>query len=312
MQGPNVRGVLLGLSALVLACGSPPPPVDAGTDAAAIDDASVLDAFRPPHDAGPSFDLGTAARPAAVLLPTSYDGVTELPLIVLIHADGVTGDAQQRYMHLGEAARAAGAYLAMPTGTRNAMGFLVWNDGITQASPADDVAYLGSVIDQAEAMLPVDRHRIYFVGHSNGGFMAYRMACEAASRIAGIAAINAGDYPSESTCMPSRPVSVLHVHGTMDAVVPYGGAVGVFAGAMDSTDRWRRRASCDGTTTSPATFDMDLGVSGNETLELDYVTGCTGGARVSLFTMSGSVHIPAFTVDAGQRIVDWLLARTSP
>jgi polyhydroxybutyrate depolymerase len=305
---------LLGLGLFSVGCNTPVvTPVDAGSDAAMAVDANDLDAFRPPRDAGPRFDLGTTARPAPVMLPAAYDGVTPLPLIVLIHGDGATGQLQQAYLHLGDAADAAGAYVALPTGTRNPMGFLVWNDGITEHSiTTDDVAYLGSVIDQAVAMLPVDPHRIYFIGHSNGGFMAYRMACAEADRIAGIAAINAGDQPFDTTCTPSRPVSVLHMHGTMDDVISFDGVTGVFAGAVESTQRWALRAGCDiGTTHSPAAFDMDSAVTGNETIATDYIMGCTG-ARVSLFTMTGSGHIPVFTAAAGQQMVDWLLAQSAP
>jgi hypothetical protein len=63
---------------------------------------------------------------------------------------------------------------------------------------------------------------------------------------------------------------------------------------------------------SPAAFDMDMAVAGDETTATDYVVGCTGGARVSLFTMTGSTHIPTFSASAGRAIVDWLLARSAP
>ncbi len=306
---------LLAQVLILAACTTAMPATDAGSDAAA-DDANTVDAARVHTDAGPHFDLGTTARPAPVILPAAYDGTTPLPLIILLHGDGVTAAVQDVYLHLSAVTRTSGALLALPIGTMHTgssgMPFLAWNDGITQSTSADDVMYLGSVIDQALAMLPVDRSRIYFIGHSNGGFMAYRMACAEAARIAGIASINAGDYPTSTGCQPVRPVSVLDLHGTADTVVSYDGAIGVFSGALQSTERWAMRASCDVSMThSPAPFEMDNAVPGPETTATDYIVGC-GRARVSRFTMAGSMHIPGFTMASTQQIVDWLLAQSSP
>ncbi len=310
MRRTSFWGSLLALT--TLACGTPAPAVvDAGSDAAAPPtDANTNDAFRPGRDAGPQFDLGTAARPAPVIIPSSFDGTTPMPLIILLHGDGVTGPVEEMYLHLGTAARASGVMLALPTGTRGSDGFLTWNDGVIGHTTANDIAYLGTVIDQAEAMLPLDTSRVYFVGHASGGFMAYVMACAEASRIAGIASIAAGE--PQTFCAPSRPVSILDLNGTADTVIPYDGVAGSFFGAIEATQRWAGFASCDITMArSPASLDLDGAVPGAETMPTDYVVGCTG-ARVSLFTMTRSGHIPTFSDASAQVIVDWLLAQSSP
>lgn len=302
-------GLLLALT--VVACTDRGvTPTDAGSDAGPPVDANDNDAFRPPRDAGPRFDLGTTDRPAPVLLPDSFDGTTPQPLIILLHGDGVTGQVEQMYLHLGEAARSAGALLVLPTAAMGTSGFREWNDGVIGHTTTDDVTYLGDVLDAAIAMLPVDTHRIYFFGHASGGFMAYVMACAEASRIAGIVSIAAGE--PETFCSPSRAVSVLDLNGTSDAVIPYAGVAGSFFGAQEATQRWAGFAGCDVTMAqSSAPLDLDDAVPGNETMPTDYVTGCTG-ARVSLFTMTGSGHIPGFTTSAAQVLVDWLLAQSSP
>lgn len=314
MGRTHTRSLLVACLSLLgcWACTTREAPEDAGSDAGAEDASTIPDTFVP-RDAGPQFDLGTTDRPAPVIIPSTYDGTTPLPLIVLLHGDGVSGAAQEMYMHLGPVTRASGAYLVLPNGTRPAGGGLLeWNDGIAfHTSTADDVAYLSSILDQAFAMLPVDASRVYFVGHSNGGFMAYRMACEESARVTGIVAIAAGDYPDTSFCTPSRPVAVLHLHGTMDTVSPIDGAFGVYAGAVESTQRWAQRAGCDlSMAHAGSPLDMDSSVAGAETTTTDYIVGCTG-ARVSLFTMTGSGHIPTFTQASSQVMVDWLLAQSS-
>lgn len=44
------------------------------------------------------------------------------------------------------------------------------------------------------AVANVDRSRVYFVGHDNGGFMAYRLACDHSDKIAAIAVLSAATF----------------------------------------------------------------------------------------------------------------------
>jgi poly(3-hydroxybutyrate) depolymerase len=62
---------------------------------------------------------------------------------------------------------------------------------------------------------------VWVVGHSNGGMMAYRLACELSTRVTAIG-VAAGALVID-TCAPVRPVSALHVHGELDTVVPLTG-----------------------------------------------------------------------------------------
>lgn len=316
--GPLTLSLALALASA--SCTSREPgagPEDASlpeTDAATPpEDAFVpVDARTPPRDAGPRYDIGTPGRPAIVSLPTAHDGTTRLPLLVLLHGYGVAPALEDAYLHLSAVTRDKGVYFVAPQGTDDDRGMLDWSDGITGTTSVDDVAYLTTLLDHAEQMLPIDTSRVYFFGHSSGAFMAYRMACDRASRITAIGVIAGGDYASEFSCFPSRPVSVLHLHGTADDQVPYAGVAGLYAGAVESTQRWASRASCDVTMSHmPAAFELDASIDGPETVATDYVTGCVG-ARVSLFTLQGSSHIPAITTEGTATLLDWLLERTSP
>ncbi len=270
-----------------------------------------VDARPPPRDAGPRYDVGTPTRPALISLPTAHDGTTRLPLLVLLHGYGVAPALEDAYLHMSAVARDKGLYFVAPEGTDDDRGMLDWSDGITGTTSADDVAYLTTILDHAEAMLPIDTTRIYFFGHSSGAFMAYRMACDRADRITAIGVLAGGDYVSQFSCSPSRPVSVLHLHGTLDDQVPYIGGAS-YAGAVESTQRWASRASCNlSMSHMPAPFELDASVDGPETVATDYVTGCVG-ARVSLFSLEGSSHIPAISTTGTAILLDWLLERTSP
>jgi polyhydroxybutyrate depolymerase len=100
----------------------------------------------------------------------------------------------------------------------------------------DDVGYLTVLLDQAEAQLPVDTTHVYFMGHSNGGFMSYRMAYELGGRTTVIMSRAGAGFLSDTDCVSPRAVSVLDVHGYADAVVLYDGGVDMQVGALAATE----------------------------------------------------------------------------
>ena len=66
----------------------------------------------------------------------------------------------------------------------------------------------------------VDPYRIYVAGHSNGGFMSYRLACTHADRIAAIVSLAGATFDTPADCSPTEPVAVLQIHGTADDTCP--------------------------------------------------------------------------------------------
>jgi len=294
---------------------------------AAVDDSGPMADAGPNHDGGiPGEDaplrvvrlpVGTADRPVDINLPPQHDGTTRLPLFILLHGYGASGSAQDTYLGFSRAVRAAGGYSILPDGTLDATGRRFWNASESccnfAGSSVDDDAYLISLVDRAEAAVPVDTTRIYFFGHSNGAFMAMHMACTHSDRITGIGTL-AGTEAVDFTCTTiTRPVSVLHLHGTADTTIQYnGGTVGAasFVGAEDVISRWATRDGCDATRTPGTPFDWDTLIAGSEATPSVYA-GCDGGSAVELWTLTGSGHLPV-TNGAGMRsVIDWLLARQS-
>ena len=78
------------------------------------------------------------------------------------------------------------------------------------------------MLDQMATQFSVDTARIYVTGLSWGGFMAMKVGCAMADRIAAIAPVGAA-MPKTMVCLPSRPVPVVMINGTSDPVVPHGG-----------------------------------------------------------------------------------------
>lgn len=75
-------------------------------------------------------------------------------------------------------------------------------------SGVDDSAYIASIIADVKSTVAVDPKRIFVVGHSNGGFMAYRMACNHAGDIAAIVSLAGATYRPATSNSGRCPVAV--------------------------------------------------------------------------------------------------------
>jgi polyhydroxybutyrate depolymerase len=124
---------------------------------------------------------------------------------------------------------------------------------------SDDVAYFDALLAEVARGVDLDRARLHAVGLSNGGAMSHRLACERADVLAAIASIAGGNQAAVAPgCAPSRPVPVLHVHGTADPCWGFDGAVrepvcedargGRFVSVRESVEGWLARNGCESRT----------------------------------------------------------------
>lgn len=256
-------------------------------------------------------------RPVDVLLPTGYDPSQPTPLLLLLHGYAADAAIQDGYFVLSSVAAAQGLVFAAPNGTLDEGQARFWNatDACCDfyASGVDDSAYLESLIDEIGARVNIDPNRVYVVGHSNGGFMSYRMACDHADRIAAIVSLAGATFEDERACGASGPVSVLQIHGTEDTDILYEGGVHgssgvVYPGALESVQRWAQRGGCGATPVAGEARDLELEIEGAETT-VDRFEGCDG-ASVELWTIQGGGHIPSLVESFGAQVVTWLLLQS--
>ena len=255
-------------------------------------------------------------RPAKVYIPKAHTPQKKWPLLLLLHGFTASGGLQNLYMGISNQTNKQGVILVTPDGKKDKAGLQYWN-----ATPAccdfgnsgvDDVAYLTSLIDEAVAIYNADPKRVYLLGHSNGGFMAYRMACDRADKVTAIASFAGATFLDDSKCKPSQAVNVLQIHGTLDLLVGYKGGNffgKVFPGAEESVAKWRKLNDCDGPATNQGKVSYDYKVFGNETSRTLW-QGCKQGVEVGLWKMSFSTHVPVFTGAFPKDVVAYLLART--
>ncbi len=307
------KSVVLFASLLLGACGSndgvsavdaaPTPSIDAGLDAAV----------------GPPTEFG-GARPATLLVPPSYDKSTPMPLVVALHGyNKASSTYETGLLGLDPLYQTAGFLLIAPAGKKDSNDAFFWNatDACCNfdANPVDDVAYINGLVDEIVAAYNVDARRIYVVGHSNGGFMAYRLACTSASRFAAIISVAGATFEDVAACTPSARINVLQIHGTADNTIKYdGSSIKVqnvehpYPSAAGSVQRWAAYNGCAATTTPGFALDL-TSAAGAETDPVSY-DACPAGGSVALWTVNGAPHL--VLMSSGLPLWDWLVAHPKP
>jgi polyhydroxybutyrate depolymerase len=215
-------------------------------------------------------------------------------LVINLHGAGQTGGEQAAVTNYNAVADQNGFVVAYPDGID-----FSWADGRGASVPdrqgVDDVGFLSALIDQLSRDYGIARGRVFVTGMSAGAFMATRLACERADLISAIAPV-AGTLGAAFPCAPSRPVSVLQVHGTADAVVPFTGGTMLGRGGYSDVvaapamaQRWRDVDRC------PA--PVDNGPAGAE--HRFTASGCAGGTEVVFIQIDGGGH--TWPADASQQ-----------
>jgi polyhydroxybutyrate depolymerase len=302
-------GIALMLGVFLSGC------VSQGTDSRGTDSRGTN---APPVASTDEIDTGVdtvAARPFELVVPKSYNAKSPAPLLIVLH--GYTGDAStmRAYFDLDAAAEAKGILTVYADGTRDGSGQPFWNatDACCNfaSSTVDDSAYLTKIIDQVSASHNVDPKRVYFAGHSNGGFMSFRMACEHADRIAAIVSLAGATYDDVAQCKPSAPVSVAQIHGTSDSTISYTGSAIFghnFPGAERTVSTWAGYNKCEPTSKpTTKTLDLDTAIDGPETTVAKFAN-CATGAAVELWTINGGEHKPELGDAFGTNVIEFLLA----
>lgn len=253
-------------------------------------------------------------RPFRLVVPSAYDPARPTSLVVALH--GYTSNASEAFDFFGLDAVAdeRGVLVALPEGTDNPRGEQFWNASRAccnfYRSEVDDSEYLARVIGAVQQGYAVDPGRVFAVGHSNGGFMALRLACDEAALVAAVASV-AGAMDRDPECAPSRPVSVLQVHGSADSTILLeGGRIEgyVYTSADETLEVWRERNACPaGDPAVTDGLDADSSVDGAD-LRQDTWAGCAEGSEVALWTIDGAGHVPALTQEFTGELLDWFEA----
>jgi polyhydroxybutyrate depolymerase len=171
---------------------------------------------------------------------------------VVLHGYGAGGVVMDALVGMGRVAEEKGAFYVAPDGSRDAQGKLFWN--ATDAccdfgrTGVDDVAYITGLVREIQAAYAIDPKRIHVMGHSNGGFMANRLACDRADVFATAVSFAGANWSDPSRCAPSEPVGFLQIHGTKDGTIAFKGSavsgLGAYPGAETTVATWAQKNEC--------------------------------------------------------------------
>ncbi|MDX1642897.1 MAG: PHB depolymerase family esterase [Thermoanaerobaculia bacterium] len=226
---------------------------------------------------------------------------TRRPLLLVLHGGRGSAERIASYAGFGEMARREGWVIAYPQAVdRN------WHDGRevpryrSHREKIDDIGFLSALIDRLIEDQRVDPDRVYVVGPSNGGMMAYRLALEVPFKLAGAAAVIANLPEPLAEAHAGRAdesVPLLIINGTADPLMPHeGGEIrfGIWGGlgrvlsTFETARFFAERGGCDPTPRrSPAAdADPDDGI-GVERLRFG---GAETGCKVELYVLEGGGH----------------------
>lgn len=268
-----------------------PEPSSAATPETAADMAARAScAAVKPHAAGDTTETmqsGGIDRTYILHVPALYDGTRETPLVINLHGFGSNARQQAIYSGFPDKADNEGFIVVTPNGTGSPQH---WN--YPGLGGADDIAFMGDLLDRVEADLCIEVKRVFVSGISNGAAMASFIACAMPDRISAIAPVAASVFPR--TCTGAAPVPIISFQGTDDPCVPFNGGTSKCGQALpvpatkDAILNW---ATHDGCNTTPAEQQFSPHVS-----TIAY-SECTDDAAVVLFVIDGGGHTWPGSID---------------
>ena len=207
---------------------------------------------------------------------------TNYPLVFYFHGNG--GTAEDFYNKLSEVHELIdnNHFIGIfPQGLEKS-----WNLG-AEASKADDVAWVGEIIEAISKKSFVNPSFVYAVGISNGASMVNKLAKES-DMLKGIAPIVSQQTLVLSKILPSSGVSVFQINGDDDPLIPLNGGISKvqhqFVSAKESAENWAMHSKCS---TLPATFEN---VWGPYPVKAFVYGNCGSNWQVRYHIVEGSGH----------------------
>jgi len=166
---------------------------------------------------------GKTTRQYFLVAPDSYDSTKPLPILVGLH--GINGSpAAFRDQFLFGALTSEYNYVGIfPLGWGDEVNSSpTWNAGSCCLSAMianiNDVEFVQAIIQEVKKNYLIDESRIWAVGFSAGGMMAYKLGCDLSSVITAVGIVSGSMM--QDPCTPASPISIIHLHGELDDAIP--------------------------------------------------------------------------------------------
>jgi polyhydroxybutyrate depolymerase len=268
-----------------------------------LEDETISTSSAQPSTTLEDFDFDD--RLVRVILPAGFKARRTYPLIIHLHGAGIDADFIIDVLGLDKLGLKNEVIVVVPNGSVHPeieFGFSgqFWNAttaccGFEYAfgPQVDDVDFLTRLLDEVQMRYRIDDDRVYISGESNGGFMAYRMACDLADRIAGIWVVAGATHLEQNDCNPSRPVNVLHMHNAGDPDVLFDGGqlatnpLSTYPGALTTLSYWAAYNDCTGELKEK---DKTLDIAQPSDTMISQQQGCPDGVKMELWKVDSDSH----------------------
>ena len=181
-----------------------------------------------------NYRTGSFQRSYRIHIPPGYEGKKPLPLVIALHGAFSTAKKMEEETGMSDLADKENFLVLYPNGI-GFSGFLQhWNAGHccgkAWKDSIDDTGFLKAAIEDVCAHVSVDPERIYLVGYSNGGMLAYQFAAQEKNILAAVAVVSTtigsrsdDQAPWLSIPEPKEQIPVLIIHGRDDDHIPFNG-----------------------------------------------------------------------------------------
>ncbi len=251
--------------------------------------------------------------------PSTWDASQELPLLIVLHGLTQTAAGIMEITNFNTIAEENNFIVCYPDGNNNA-----WNANMNvSVSSTDDKGFIEKITAYFRLNFNTNPQKQYLCGFSNGGFMSHKMACESEDCFAAIATVSGNMSDTVySNCNPKYLTSVLHMHGTTDAVVPYLGSITTGVSVSQTMDKWQQFLSCNPNPNSldlPNPSLLDLSTVSRETYSncnnssLELIKIANGGHQwPGISTFVGGVGNINMDIYSPQIIWEFLNGKSCP
>ena len=243
--------------------------------------------------------MGGLDRHFIVHVPPTFDAKRKLPVVIMLHGAGGTGQQAMEQTGWDSKADRENFIAVFPDGVpefpKRPASFLfnpqTWNEGSGRHASGKrndpDVEFVAYIIDALEARYGGDPNRIFVTGFSNGASMTFRIGVELSDRVAAIAPV-AGHLLIRDHQL-KRPVPILYIIGRDDPLeLPRGGVLRIRGEEVQQPPieqnlaQWRELDGC------PAKPANDERAAGIERVTFD---NCGAGAVVVEYFIDDMGHV---------------------
>lgn len=137
------------------------------------------------------FSCDEIEREYFIYLPQNFNSLSKVPAVLYFHGYGSSAESEMEIkIKMHAIADSVGFVVVYPNAIEGK-----WKSGL-ESNPffpvpnVNDVKFVDTLLDTLGVKFNVDMRRVYATGHSNGGFMCFKIAIELGNRVAAIAPIS--------------------------------------------------------------------------------------------------------------------------